>query len=208
MVFLGYDGKVHTSYCWGFGRTDSSGRGQSGSCTSGNWTTYTTPTSNECLGPAGGSIALTARAAENLDAFWVANSGAACTSYWTPSAFWPSSPVTAGNLVPAGGKIAAVARAPFNLDVFFVGKNAQGTSDIYSAWWYPQQGGWGWADVQGVYGGNAIAGATLGVTARTPEILDVFTMGFSLFGGGTVSQSTAYWSPSTNGWHGYRTDGY
>ncbi len=198
--FIGSDGKLHTSWCWGFGRLDN------GSCTAGNWNTYVTPTVPACLAPAGAGVSATARTPDILDVFWVANNGAACTSYWTASGGWGSYAITANNLVGSGGKIVSVARAPGNLDVFFMGKNAQGTGDIYGAWWAGN--GWGWADVSPVYGGNGIGGSTIAVTARTPEILDVFTMGVSLFGGATMSQSTAYWAPWTQGWHGYQTDAY
>jgi hypothetical protein len=198
--FIGNDGKLHTSYCYGFGRTGS------GSCTAGNWITYTTNTSANCLAPAGAGVSAAARTGENLDAFWVANSGAVCTSYWNPQTAFTSFPVTGAGITPAGGKLSVVSRTPDNLDVVFMGKNAQGTADVYTAYWYASSG-WGWFDAQPTYGGNGVVGSTIAITARQPNILDVFTMGVSLFGGATMAQSTSYWTPST-GWRGYVTDSY
>jgi hypothetical protein len=59
LVFLGHDGMIHTSRCFGFGRTGAT------SCTRGNWSTYATPTTNACLGPPGGYVAMTARGTRN-----------------------------------------------------------------------------------------------------------------------------------------------
>jgi hypothetical protein len=218
LVFLGNDGMIHTSWCFGFGRTGAT------SCTPGNWITYTTPTTSACLGPPGGYVALTARGPDNLDAFWESNRRAVCTTFWTPTTtFWPSFPITAEGitspaLLNASGKIVSVARTPDNLDVFFIGLGKSYSNklelgwigDVYTAWWYNGAPSWGAADVQQVLGGRGGIGSALGVTARRPDILDVFTMGYGygLMSPKIISQSTAYWTPWSNGWQAYVTDGY
>ncbi len=90
-----------------------------------------------------------------------------CTAYWTTTS-WVTSPL--GSIYPAkpGGAVASVSRSSSSIDVLFVGTNG----GIYDYAWRGQTAGWTMSLASQT--GIASAGANLGLTARTPNNLDVF----------------------------------
>jgi hypothetical protein len=202
--FIGSDGKLHTSYCYNFGRVGP------GSCNEDSWISYTTNTAADCLAPPGAPLTAVARTPENLDVFWVSRAGALCTAYWNRDVAFTSYRITAPGTTVVGSKLAAVARTPDNLDVTLVVRNPGGPStvaDLYVARWHTGASAWAWEHAGPIYGGRAVAGQTVAITARRPDVIDLFTLGVNLFTGATTSQSTAYWSTST-GWGSYLTNTY
>jgi hypothetical protein len=197
IFYVESDGVPHSSACFGVGN----------SCKAGAFANFKLSTAASCAAPVGAPITATARTANNLDIFYVNSQGAICTSYWYQGANWGSFPLSANNVAPRGGQLSAVTRSPNNLDVFWETANSQGTGDLWTAYWYAGAA-WGVAHVAPSYGGNGVQGRAVGAVARTQWNLDVFEPGYSLFGGGMTSLTTAYWFNGSNGWSSYATNSY
>ncbi|WP_057176780.1 hypothetical protein [Paraburkholderia caribensis] len=179
LFVVGTDGLVYTS--WLAPGADWSGLGNKWRAIGGVF-------------PVGGPIAAVARRPDNLDLFVVGNDGLVYTSWLAPGADWSGlgnkwRPI--GGVFPAGAPIAAVARKPDDLDLFVVGNDGV----VYTSWLAPGADWSGLGNKWRAIGGVFPVGASIGVTARTPDNLDLFVLGND----GVVY--TSWWSAGAD-WSG------
>jgi hypothetical protein len=132
-------------------------------------------------------IASISRTPQNMDAFWVDETGALWTAYWWNDALGGSFVIEAGGApssAPPHATLSAVARTPGNLDVLYVGANGA----IYDAAW-SATGTWGVHPISGA--GVASPGGGLAAVARNPTGLDVFYVSTSGATAGALMWTTS-----------------
>ena len=122
--------------------------------------------------PDGAVVTGLAMDTHRLDLFAVDVLGRITSAYWLEStAAWSDWYVISAEIAPPGAPVAAISRHANHLDVFVVGSDGA----IHEAWWNQglDAGAWHWAapitDAGLVQPGNELA-----VTARYPDVVDVF----------------------------------
>jgi hypothetical protein len=187
--YVGKDGALHTAYCSGT---------LGAPCTPTGWRRYTTPLGPGCLAQPGAGVAATARSGNQLDVFYTDVGGAICNSWWTPNTGWKAYRI--GFAAPPGGQITAVSRLPSVIDLFWAG----GDDGFDTAWWIDGASSWG---ARSLGSGFFYPGDPLGVTARTPNNLDVFGQSFVPFFHTTDGLENGYWWAGIP-WATYQADAY
>lgn len=132
-----------------------------------SWSVVSTASLAACAAPTGAPLSVSARSTSNLDVFYVASSGAVCTTFWTPSTGWQTSQISPVGVAQAGARLASVARTANNLDVFFVDT----AGALRTLYWSSTNPTWNLATLSGSL---FAPGTAVSAVARTWDKLDVF----------------------------------
>ncbi len=149
----------------------------------------------DAVAPAQALVTCVSRSRDKLDVFVTDRSRRTLTAAWQPSFAdgWRGWWHIRGGLAQAGSPIHVVSRSADKLDVFVAGTDG-GT---YTAAWEPAfADGWhGWWRVRG---GVTGLGGTIAGVSRSPNKLDIVTIGTDR------RPYTAAWEPAfADGWHGW-----
>jgi metallophosphoesterase (TIGR03767 family) len=116
------------------------------------------------------TVAVIARDPNKLDLFTTASDGRIMSTWWHADAGWSNSWFNvSGGFARPGSAVTAVARHVTHIDLFVVGLDRQ----VYSTFWDVSSGWSNWFPLSQ----KAFSGGQVAVVCRTPNVIDVFTVG-------------------------------